>query len=395
MGVKEIGIPKHSAAIILAGGRGKRMGREKQYLELAGRPMLEWAAEVFSGSGGFEELVVVLNPENLARHGREWKARGFKIAPAGPTRMASLRNGFKTLSGAIELVAVHDGARPLVSVRVVAGTLRKAEVSGAAVPAVPLKDTIKRVSADGAFFEETLDRSRLMAVQTPQCYRKETLARVLHAARAGTDYSDESQVLEKLGVRPAVVLSDYRNIKVTTPEDLVIAEAFMKENKNNKAAVPRIRFGFGYDIHRLVEGRPLILGGIRIEHPKGLLGHSDGDVVLHSICDALLGSVAAGEIGIYFPPTDLTIMGLSSSTIAEKVLDILKQKKASIVNLDATIVAEEPKLKPHYENIRRSVARILNLDLDTVSVKAKSREGLGEVGHGDAIVCYAVVGVAQ
>ncbi|OGS07568.1 MAG: hypothetical protein A2270_09910 [Elusimicrobia bacterium RIFOXYA12_FULL_51_18] len=395
MGVKEIGIPKHSAAIILAGGRGKRMGREKQYLELAGRPMLEWAAEAFSGPGGFEELVVVLNPENLARHGREWKARGFKTAPAGPTRMASLRNGFKTLSRAIELVAVHDGARPLVSARVVAGTLRRAGVSGAAVPAVPLKDTIKRVSADGAFFEETLDRSRLMAAQTPQCYRKETLARVLRTARAGTDYSDESQVLEKLGIRPAVVLSDYRNIKVTTPEDLVIAEAFMKENKNNKAAVPKIRFGFGYDIHRLVEGRPLILGGIKIEHPKGLLGHSDGDVVLHAICDALLGSVAAGEIGIYFPPTDLTIMGLSSSTIAEKVLDILKQKKASIVNLDATIVAEEPKLKPHYENIRRSVARILNLDLDTVSVKAKSREGLGEVGRGDAIVCYAVVGVAQ
>ena len=234
-----------------------------------------------------------------------------------------------------------------------------------------------------------------MAVQTPQCYRKDILAGILKAARAGTDYSDESQVLEKLGIRPAVVKSDYRNIKITTPEDIVIAEAFMKEKKVKKASAQRMRFGFGYDIHRLVEGRPMILGGIRIEHTKGLLGHSDGDVVLHAVCDALLGSVAAGEIGVYFPPTDLTIMGLSSSTIAEKVLEILKTKKASIMNVDATIVAEEPRLKPHYENIRRSVAGILKLDLDYVSVKAKSREGLGEVGHGDAIVCYAVAGVLK
>jgi 2-C-methyl-D-erythritol 2,4-cyclodiphosphate synthase len=144
-----------------------------------------------------------------------------------------------------------------------------------------------------------------------------------------------------------------------------------------------------------VKGRALVLGGVKIEHPKGMLGHSDGDVVLHSICDALLGAIAAGEIGIYFPPTDLTIMGIASSSIAEKVLEILKQKKASIVNVDATIVAEEPRLKPYYEEIRRSVARILKLDLDNVSVKAKSREGLGEVGHGEAIICFAVAGVLK
>ena len=393
--MKDNKIPKHSAAIILAGGLGKRMGREKQYLELAGRPMLEWAAEAFSGLGGFAELVVVLTPETQALYGRDWEARGFRTALSGPTRIDSLKSGFKALSPAIELVAVHDGARPLVSARVVVETLKAALKAGAAVPGVPLKDTVKRISADGFFFEETLERSRLMAVQTPQCYRKETLSRALKAAGAGKDYSDESQVLEKLGIRPAVVLSDYQNIKVTTPEDLIIAEAFMKEKLNVKASAPRMRFGFGYDIHRLVAGRALILGGVKIDHPKGMLGHSDGDVVLHAICDALLGSVAAGEIGIYFPPTDLTIMGLSSSTIAEKVLDILKEKKASIVNVDATIVAEEPRLKSHYENIRKSVARILRLDLDNVSIKAKSREGLGDVGRGEAIVCFAVAGVLK
>ena len=387
-------IPRHSAAIILAGGLGKRMGREKQYLELASRPMLEWTVEAFS-AGGFEEIIVVLTPENLALHGDSWEKRGFKTASAGPTRTASLKSGFKALSPAIELVAVHDGARPLVSAYVVAETLKAAIKAGAAVPGVPLKDTVKRISADGGFFEETLDRSSLMAAQTPQCYRKETLARALKAAGAGTDYSDESQVLEKLGIRPAVVRSDYRNIKVTTPEDLIIAEAFMKEKTDIKAAAPQMRFGFGYDIHRMVEGRALILGGIKIDHPKGMLGHSDGDVVLHAICDALLGSVAAGEIGIYFPPTDLTIMGLSSSTIADKVMGILKEKKVSIVNIDATILAEEPKLKSYYDSIRKSVARIFKLELDRVSIKAKSREGLGDIGHGEAIVCYAVAGVQQ
>ena len=382
------------------------MGREKQYLELSGRPMLEWSAEVFSGMGGFEELVVVLGRENLAAHGPEWKKRGFRVAPAGATRTDSLKSGFSRLSRSVKLVAVHDGARPLVSAGIVAAALKAALKHGAAVPAVPLKDTIKRVSDNGAFFENTLERSRLMAVQTPQCYRKEILARALKIA-GKADYSDESQILEKLGIKPAVVSSEHTNIKVTTPEDIIIAEAFMKGKRTKGTAgskplsasggvrAPRMRFGFGYDIHRMVDGRSLILGGIKVEHSRGLLGHSDGDVVLHAVCDALLGSVAAGEIGVYFPPTDLTIMGISSATIAEKVIDVLNGRKAEIVNLDITIVAEEPKLKPHYENIRKSVAGILKLPLESVSVKAKSREGLGEVGHGEAVVCYAVAGVMQ
>lgn len=371
------------------------MGREKQYLEFAGRPMLEWTAEAFSGLESFEELVLVLSPENLDRYGAGWAARGFKTVQAGATRMDSLRAGFSALSGGIRLVAVHDGARPLVSPKVIAEALNAAAASGAAVPGAPLKDTVKTVSNDGAFFERTLERGRLRAVQTPQCYQRKVLQAILEAAEKETDYSDESQVLESLGLKAAVIPSGYDNIKITTPEDLVIAEAFMKEKKSIEPAAPRMRFGFGYDIHRLVEGRALILGGVKIDHPKGMLGHSDGDVVLHAICDALLGSIAAGEIGIYFPPTDLTIMGLSSSLIAEKVLEILKAKKAVIVNVDVTILAEEPKLKPHYENIRRSVSRILRLNLENVSIKAKSREGLGDIGHGEAIVCYAVAGVLK
>ena len=386
-------------AIILAGGSGSRMGREKQYLPLAGRPLIERTVENFSKSGLFARIILALSPENLAAHGAEWAKAGVEVAPAGATRTESLRNAFRLVSPGAELVAVHDGARPFAAADLIKRCLDAAALAGAAVPAVPLKDTVKTVAGDGVRFESTPERSSLMAVQTPQCYRRQVLADLL-AAAGKKDYSDESQILETLGVKAAVVPSTYRNIKITTPEDLLIAEAFMKDEKESAKVSTRIRIpvaraGFGYDIHRLVEGRPLILGGVKIEHPKGLLGHSDGDVVLHSVCDALLGSVSAGEIGVYFPPTDLTIMGISSAAIAEKTLEVLASKKARIINVDATIVAEEPKLKPHYEAIRDSLARILGLDKTDVSVKAKSREGLGEVGHGDAIVCYAAVSVLK
>jgi 2-C-methyl-D-erythritol 4-phosphate cytidylyltransferase/2-C-methyl-D-erythritol 2,4-cyclodiphosphate synthase len=386
-----------SEAIILAGGAGARMGREKQYLPLAGRPMIEWTVEAFTSSGLFSKIILALGPENLKQYGPAWEKAGIKVAPAGATRTESLRNAFKFVSPGAGLVAVHDGARPLVDAPLIRACLEKAAEAGAAVPGVPLKDTVKKVSADGGVFESTPDRSSLMAVQTPQCYRREVISAILDAAGSGKDYSDESQVLEKLGIKAAVVRSSGRNIKVTTPEDLIIAEAFMKDEKTitARSKIPLARAGFGYDIHRLVEGRPLILGGIKIEHSKGLLGHSDGDVVLHAVCDALLGAISAGEIGVYFPPTDLTLMGISSVVIAEKTLEILVSKKARIINIDATILAEEPKLKPYYGSIRDSVAKVFKIDPADVSVKAKSREGLGDIGHGEAMVCYAVASVLK
>lgn len=384
-------LPAPRAAVILAGGRGERMGGEKQFLDLAGKPLVLWSVETFLASGLFEETVLVLSPERIKNDGDRFLAMGLKLAPAGATRMDSLRSGLAAVSPRAALVAVHDGARPLVTAELIKSCLAAAAEHGASVPAVPLKDTVKRSDPEGEFVSATLPRAELAAVQTPQCYRRDALDALLKAADGG-DYTDESQLLERAGLPVRLVRSDHSNIKVTTPEDLLIAEALMK-GKTPVKKEKRTRFGFGYDIHRMAEGRPLILCGMRVPHSKGLLGHSDGDVVLHAVCDAALGSIAAGEIGIFFPPTDLTIMGISSVAIAEKTMEVLKKRGAKIQQIDATIVAEEPKLKPHYDELRASLAKVFGMHLDDVSVKAKSREGLGDIGKGDAIACYAVVSV--
>jgi len=375
------------AAIILAGGTGSRMGREKQYMLLNGKPMLEYTAGVFIKSGLFDEIIIALSPENIKKHRKQWEKLGVKTAPAGPTRTGSLLNSFAEISDAAELIAVHDGARPLVSRGIISDCLAAAAEYGAAVPGIKLKDTVKNISEDGKFFVSTPDRNSLRAVQTPQCYERGTLSEILEAAQRGKDYSDESQVLEKLGKKAAFVQSDYNNIKLTTPEDILIAEALMDKKDR------RYRTGFGYDIHRLAEGRPLKIGGITVPHNKGLIGHSDGDVVIHAVCDALLGAAGAGEIGLYFPPTNMAILGINSVEIAEKVSEIIKGKNAEIVNIDVTIVAEEPKMKPYYEAVSKSLAKIFGLQANVVSVKAKSNEGLGEIGAGKAIACYAAVNI--
>ncbi|MBU2530880.1 MAG: 2-C-methyl-D-erythritol 4-phosphate cytidylyltransferase [Elusimicrobia bacterium] len=379
------------AAIILAGGSGARMGSDKQYMKLCSKPMIEWTLAAFTSL--FDEVILVLSQENISLYGKDLEARGIKIALAGKTRIKSLISGFSKLSTKAELIAVHDGARPLISRDLILACMKEAKKTVASVPAVALKDTIKKISPDGRNVVETLNRAEYMAVQTPQCYKRNILEKIIKKTDLKKDYSDESQILEELGIEVKIVKSDNCNIKVTTQEDIIIAEAFMKNTKKDKPKCRKTRFGFGYDIHRLVEGRPLIIAGERIKHKKGLIGHSDGDVVIHAVCDALLGSIAAGEIGVYFPPTDLTIMGVSSRSIAEKVLEILSARHAEIIQIDATIVAEEPKIKPHYATMRKNLSEIFKMDIADVSVKAKSKEGLGDVGHGNAITCYAVASV--
>lgn len=367
-----------SAAVIVAGGSGSRMGRPKQMLPLAGEPVLVHTVRAFK-KAGVDQIVVVTPPEN--QQILQTCFTDLTFAEPGATRLASVINGVAAVHPRAQTVAVHDGARPLVEPAHIAACLRAAAAYKAAVLAVPVKDTVKEIK-DGAVIR-TPERKTLWAAQTPQCYclnvLKDALARFGHLR----DATDESQLVEKLGVPVRVVEGNYRNFKITTPEDLIFAEALMQENV-------QYRTGFGFDLHRLEPGRKLFIGGAEIAHAKGFLGHSDGDLVLHAICDAVLGALCLGEIGMLFPPTDMSIKGISSVEIAKKVLQIVKEHHAEIVHIDATIITEEPKMKPHYETVKNSLNRIFGIGLNNISFKSKSHEKVGEIGRGEAAMCHAV-----
>ncbi|MFH1725101.1 MAG: 2-C-methyl-D-erythritol 4-phosphate cytidylyltransferase [Elusimicrobiota bacterium] len=377
-----------AGAIIVAAGSGSRMGRPKQFLPLCGRPVCEWSLEAFRKLPEVSDIALVLDGESVRRHGGRLGAGRVKVVEGGATRMDSVVNGFGALSPAVDVVAVHDGARPLVSAGIIRKTLTEALRSGAAVAAVPAKDTLKQVRGKALWVCATPDRSEFWQAQTPQSYRREILAAALKRSRGKSSATDESQLVERAGQRVRIVPSGYENIKITTPEDLVFASAMMNERRGG--AVRETRTGLGYDIHRLVKGRPLFLAGMKVPHAKGLLGHSDGDVVLHAACDAVLGALGEGEIGIAFPPSDPKFKGISSHSIAEHVLGKLEDRGAEIANLDVAVVAEEPKLKGRYRALVRSLAEVFRIDRSRVNVKAKSNEGLGPIGRGEAIACHAV-----
>lgn len=378
------------AAIIVAGGSGSRMGQPKQFLPLGGKTVVETSLAAFLDIAEIEKVVLVLAPENIEKHGKRLASDRVKIVASGPTRMGSVRNGFKEIPEDVEVVAVHDGARPMITAKIIREVLDEAMESGAALPAVPVKDTLKKVTSKQLWISSTPARSSFWAAQTPQCYRRELLEEALTKFADEKDATDESQLVEKCGHKVKIVPSSYENFKITTPEDLTMAEALMEERAGGGR---RASVGFGYDIHKLVEGRELWLGGVKLEHKKGLLGHSDGDAVLHAAGDAVLGALGAGEIGMMFPPDNPKIKGIKSADIVAAVLEKAAAAKATISHLDVTLIAEEPKLKPHYAKLRASVAKLFDLPLERVSLKAKSNEGLDAVGRGEAIACHAVATV--
>ena len=379
-----------AAAIIVAGGSGSRMGRPKQFLPLGGTTVVERSLACFSSIPEIESVILVLGEDSLAEHGARLAGGKVKVVAAGPTRMGSVRNGFAAVPSGVEAVAVHDGARSLITPEIVRATLSEAVKSGAAVAAVQVKDTLKRVAAGSAAVVETPTRSEYWAAQTPQAYRYSVLKEALERFADDADATDESQLVERCGRAVAVVPSSYENFKITTPEDLIMAEAIL----DARAGGPRqTKVGFGFDIHRLVAGRELWLGGVKLAHDKGLLGHSDGDAALHAACDAVLGALGLGEIGIAFPPSDPKFKGLASREIVAHTIAKAVEAGAEIVHLDVTLIAEEPKLKPHYSLMKDSIAALFKLPASRVSLKAKSHEGLDAIGRGEAISCHAVATV--
>lgn len=389
-----------ASGVIVAAGLGTRLAKalgadapHKAIVTVGGETLVARSTRALSQTVGVDEVIVVLHPEEL--RGDDGQALQDLLRNAGATafveggarRQDSVRNGVAATTDDGRLVLVHDAARPLLAPSDALLVLARAEEVGAALLATPIQDTTKRVDAQG-LIQETVPREQLWRAQTPQVARRDDLLAALDAAlRDGVDVTDEAAALERVGKPVAVVEGADTNFKVTTAADLRRAEQILG------GSVASVRTGIGTDLHKLVEGRPLILGGVTIPFEKGLLGHSDADVLTHAVIDALLGASGLGDIGEHFPDDDPAYKGADSLTLLASALKAVRSQGLAPVHLDAIVDAERPKLKPHKAAIRESLAAALGLEVASVNLKAKTAEGLGPIGRGEAISATAVVTV--
>ncbi len=376
------------SAVILAAGSGTRMGFDKMTAELCGKAVLLYSVESFVESSA-DEIIIAASEDNIVAVGKLIKEnirtdKPIKIITGGATRFESALRAVKQTSDKCDVVSIHDGARPLVTAELANNVAQSAYEHGAALVAVRAKDTVK-VCEDGVAVT-TPDRSTLWLAQTPQAARKvDYLAAAEKLDVNDPRITDDSSIMELYGIKPFIVEGSYDNIKLTTKEDITMAESII-----GKARTPKLRVGHGYDVHRLAEGRKLILCSVEVPNKDnlGLLGHSDADVAVHALMDAMLGAVALGDIGRHFPDSDDRYKGISSMLLLEHVVKLLDEKNAHVTNADITIIAEKPKLAKFIPDMQRSIASALGLDTDDVNVKATTEEGLGIAGEG--IAAHAV-----
>jgi len=393
-------------AIVLAAGRGRRMNSSinKVFMLLNDQPILVHSVLTFSACPEVDNLVVVAASDEVAYVENMLNSligiKTWQVVSGGSERQYSIANALKVMSQTTDIVLVHDGARPLINIQCINSVIQVATAHQAAVAAVPVKDTIKAVNDSGTV-TGTPERHTLWNIQTPQGFNAHILRQAYEqAAQDGYLGTDDASLVERIGVNIKIVAGSYENIKVTTPEDLIIAEALIKGKNSvfyNKECEAKnmVRFGMGYDVHKLVEGRKLILGGVEIPYVYGLDGHSDADVLLHGIKDALLGAAALGDIGKHFPDTDMRYKGVSSIILLERVREIIAEHGYIINNIDATIVAERPKLAPYIPEMNQRIAAALQVEIGQVNVKATTTEGLGFAGKGEGIAAYAIASIVK
>ena len=375
-------------AVVVAAGRGVRMGAavNKVLLPLCGEPVIRHAVRAFCEADEIDGVVVVASADETeqmraALCGLE---KVCAIVPGGSTRQESVKNGLDALPKEARIALVHDGARPLISRELIARCIRQTEDCGSAVVCTPVTDTVK-VEKDGCVVR-TLDRSQLRAVQTPQCFfAGELKAAYEAAARDGVSVTDDASVMEHAGHSVHLLESSEVNFKLTTPEDLRRAEDIIGERKFMQR-LPRT--GFGYDVHKLVPGRRLILCGKEIPWEKGLDGHSDADVAVHALMDALLGAACLGDIGRLYPDNDPAFEGADSMKLLADVLRRVKDAGYAVAHADVTIVAQKPKLMPYMDEMRRNLENAMTGA--QVNVKATTTERLGFEGRGEGISAQAV-----
>jgi 2-C-methyl-D-erythritol 4-phosphate cytidylyltransferase/2-C-methyl-D-erythritol 2,4-cyclodiphosphate synthase len=373
------------AAIIVAAGRGARAGGAKQWRDLAGKPLARWSLEALLAAGATRAVVVVTPGDRAAAEMAFAGLDGWIAVDGGPERFDSVKAGLAALDAdPPAAVLIHDAARPFLEASVILALVSALESADGAIPVLPAVDTLKRAGQDGAIV--TADRSGLMRAQTPQAFRFAALSKAIAAWPAEETPTDDAQVMERAGGKVATTPGDPRLFKLTYPEDFAMAEAL--------AAVPRrTRIGQGFDVHAFAPGDHVWLCGVRVEHGRSLAGHSDADVGLHALTDALLGALGQGDIGDHFPPTDPQWEGADSAVFLTHAAGLVAARGGRIVNVDVTLICEAPKVKPHREAMRARIAELLGLPMDVVSVKATTTEGLGFAGRREGIAAQAVASV--
>jgi 2-C-methyl-D-erythritol 4-phosphate cytidylyltransferase/2-C-methyl-D-erythritol 2,4-cyclodiphosphate synthase len=380
------------AAVIVAGGRGLRAGggTPKQYRELAGEPVIRSSLSLFAWHGQIAAVQAVIHPDDRGAY--EAAAKGLRLLPpvhGGATRQASVRAGLEALRlRAPDIVLIHDAARPFCSAEMISRAVAACDATGAAIPAIAVTDTIKRVDPDG-HVTGTVDRNELRSVQTPQAFKFGSLLEA-HQRAAGEgreDFTDDAALAEWAGMKVSTFAGDSSNVKLTTDDDFAKAEA------RRLASLADLRLGNGYDVHAFCDGDHVWLGGLKIPHDRGLTGHSDADVALHAVVDAILGALADGDIGKHFSPNDPRWKGAASDQFLKFAVERVEKRGGKIAHLDVTIVCEAPRIGPHRDAMRKSIADIAGIAIDRVAVKATTSEQLGFTGRKEGIAAMATATV--
>ncbi|MEN5229288.1 bifunctional 2-C-methyl-D-erythritol 4-phosphate cytidylyltransferase/2-C-methyl-D-erythritol 2,4-cyclodiphosphate synthase [Brevundimonas naejangsanensis] len=373
------------SAIVVAAGLGSRAGGAKQWRVVAGRPVIAWSVEALLKAGAREVVVVIAADAEATAQTALADLTGWRAAPGGATRAASVQAGLAALTGDdAETVLIHDAARPFLSADVIKALLQGLEGADGALPALAVADSLRRAEDD--FIVGGVDRDNLWRAQTPQAFRLKTIRDAYAAWPNDETATDEAAVVERAGGRVRLIPGDPRLLKLTYPEDFAMAEAL---------AAPRtvVRIGQGFDVHRWGPGSSVWLCGVEIPHDQTLIGHSDADAGLHALTDAILGAIADGDIGDHFPPSDPQWKGAASDRFLVYAAERVAARGGRIVNVDVTLICEQPKVKPHRQAMRERLAELLNLPLDAVSVKATTSEGLGFTGRGEGLAAQAAVSV--
>lgn len=374
-------------ALIVAAGVGSRFGGNlpKQYLELAGETILRRSVLAFRNHPLIDQVYVVINPAHRDMYDEAVGDLGLpEPIPGGATRQESVHCGLEALAKAAnkpDMVMIHDAARPLIDAATITDVRRALDTARGAIAAKPLVDTLKR--GDGKTIAATIDRNNLWQAHTPQAFHFTEILSA-HRIAAGAQLTDDAAVAEKAGMSVTLVPSNPDNMKITNPDDLDRAARLLGHSYGD------IRTGTGFDVHRLIDGDKIYICGVEIAHNKTLEGHSDADVGLHALVDAILGAMAAGDIGSHFPPSDPKWKGADSAIFVKHVVGLVGQRGGIISNVDVTLMCEAPKIGPHREAMVKRMAALLEIDPARVSVKATTTERLGFTGRGEGIAAQAV-----